>query len=105
MAGKLTAIGVRALVKPGRYTDGDGLHLYVKAPDRRAWVLRYMRSGKSRDMGLGAYPSTTLAEARERAADARKHIRAGDTLWRCVRPSRARKSPPCNRPSGGPPES
>jgi integrase len=78
MAGKLTAIGVRALVKPGRYTDGDGLHLYVKDADRRAWVLRYMRSGKSRDMGLGAYPSTTLAEARERAADARKHIRAGD---------------------------
>ncbi len=78
MAGKLTAIGVRALVKPGRYTDGDGLHLYVKGADRRAWVLRYMRSGKSRDMGLGAYPATTLAEARERAADARKHIRAGD---------------------------
>jgi len=78
MAGKLTAIGVRALVKPGRYTDGDGLHLYVKVGERRAWVLRYMRSGKTRDMGLGAYPAITLAEARERASDARKHIRAGD---------------------------
>ncbi len=78
MAGRLTAIGVRALVKPGRYTDGEGLHLYVKDADRRAWVLRYTRSGKSRDMGLGAYPATTLAEARERASDARKHLRAGD---------------------------
>ncbi|MGI4940412.1 MAG: tyrosine-type recombinase/integrase [Janthinobacterium lividum] len=78
MAGKLTAVGVRALAKPGRYTDGEGLHLYVKDAERRAWVLRYSRSGKSRDMGLGAYPATSLAEARAKAAEARKHIRAGD---------------------------
>lgn len=78
MAGKLTAVAVRALVTPGRYTDGEGLHLYVKAADRRAWVLRYTRLGKTRDMGLGVYPATSLAEAREKATDARKHLRAGD---------------------------
>ncbi|MCK8788114.1 integrase arm-type DNA-binding domain-containing protein [Roseomonas sp. NAR14] len=77
MAGKLTAMGVRALNKPGRYGDGGGLHLYVKDAARRTWVLRYMRDGKSRDMGLGAYPAVSLAEAREKADAARKLIRDG----------------------------
>lgn len=77
MAGKLTATGVRSLVAPGRYTDGDGLHLYVRSPEQRAWVLRYMVAGRSRDMGLGAYPATTLAEAREGVVEARKLLRQG----------------------------
>ena len=75
--GKLTAIGVRAATKPGRYGDGDGLHLHVRAAGQRAWVLRYMRDGRSRDMGLGPYPEVTLAEAREKASAARKQVRAG----------------------------
>ena len=77
LMGKLTAAAVRGLVKPGRYTDGGGLHLYVKDAERRAWVLRFMRAGKSRDMGLGPYPDVQLAEAREKAATARKLIREG----------------------------
>lgn len=77
MSGKLTAVGVKGQLKPGRHTDGGGLHLYVKDSGRRTWVLRFMRAGKSRDMGLGAYPDVSLAEARERAAIARKLIRAG----------------------------
>ncbi len=77
MAGKLTATGVKALVAPGRYTDGDGLHLYVRSPEQRAWVLRYMVAGRSRDMGLGAYPATTLSEAREGVVEARKLLRQG----------------------------
>ncbi|MGI4977206.1 MAG: tyrosine-type recombinase/integrase [Janthinobacterium lividum] len=77
MSGKLTAVGVKGQLKPGRHTDGGGLHLYVKDTDRRTWVLRFMRAGKSRDMGLGAFPEVSLAEAREKAATARKLIRAG----------------------------
>jgi len=77
MSGKLTAVSVKGQLKPGRHTDGGGLHLYVKDTDCRTWVLRFMRAGKSRDMGLGAYPEVPLAEARERAAAARKLIRAG----------------------------
>ncbi|MBV8524062.1 MAG: integrase arm-type DNA-binding domain-containing protein [Acetobacteraceae bacterium] len=78
MAGKLTALRVKALVKPGRYTDGAGLHLHVRSAAKRAWVLRYMRHGRSRDMGLGPYPEVSLAEARERAASARKLLRYGE---------------------------
>ena len=64
-------------MRPGRYTDGGGLHLHVRDARRRAWVLRYMRHGRSRDMGLGPYPEVSLAEARERAASARKLLRDG----------------------------
>ena len=89
--GKLTVIEIKALTTPGRYTDGDGLHLHVRSAKlrkpagdgspgliiRRAWVFRYMRQGKVRDMGLGAFPKTTLAQARQKALEARKSIEAG----------------------------
>lgn len=74
MGGQLTAIGAKALIKPGRYTDGQGLHLYVQSPTRRTWVLRYMVAGKSRDMGLGSFPAVSLAKAREKATAARALI-------------------------------
>jgi Arm DNA-binding domain len=77
VGGKLTAVTVKALVKPGRHTDGGGLHLHIRGPDKRAWVLRYMLRGKCRDMGLGPYPEVSLAQARERAAAARQLLRGG----------------------------
>ncbi len=77
MADKLTAVEVKAKVKPGRYTDGDGLHLHVRDAEHRAWVLRFMLHGKSRDMGFGPYPEVSLAQAREKAAAARKLLREG----------------------------
>ncbi len=89
--GKLTVIEIKALTTPGRYTDGDGLHLHVRSAKlrkpagdgspgviiRRAWVFRYMRQGKVQDMGLGAFPKTTLAQARQKALQARKSIEGG----------------------------
>lgn len=77
MAGKLTALGVKGLTKPGRYSDGDGLHLYIGAAGRRSWVLRYRFGAKRRDMGLGDYPGVSLKEARDRAEAARAHLKAG----------------------------
>ena len=75
--GKLTVIGIKGLTSPGRYTDGNGLHLHVRTPDRRAWVFRFMRQGKVRDMGLGAFPDTTLAQARQKTQEARAVIKDG----------------------------
>lgn len=75
--GKLTVIEIKNLVKPGRYTDGEGLHLHVRTPDRRAWVFRYMRQGKVRDMGLGPFPRITLAAARQKSRDARLIVENG----------------------------
>jgi integrase len=40
-------------------------------------LFRFTHAGKAREMGLGPFPDVTLAEARERAAEARKQIRDG----------------------------
>jgi len=77
--GKLAAAKLRHL-GPGRHGDGDGLHLLVKpgkAPGTGAWVLRYQVAGRVKDMGLGAYPVVSLAEARTKAAEARSQAKAG----------------------------
>ena len=76
MAGKLTAAGLRGLVKPGAYADGEGLYLRVRGPDARAWAFRWKRAGKQHWQGLGAFPAVSLAEAREAAAEARKALAA-----------------------------
>ncbi len=63
--------------KQGRYGDGRGLYLYVKASGSRSWVLRFQVQGRRRDLGLGAYPEVSLALARERASEARTLIAIG----------------------------
>jgi integrase len=62
---------------PGRYSDGTvkGLMLVVRPGGSRAWVLRYQRGGRRRDMGLGPYPEIGLADAREKALDARRLVK------------------------------
>ena len=77
MAGRLTAAALRGLVKPGAYSDGEGLYLRVRGPDARAWAFRYKQAGKQHWQGLGAFPAVSLAEAREAAASARKALAGG----------------------------
>jgi integrase len=74
--GSLTAIGVRN-AKPGRHGDGSGLYLLVKNSGSRSWLLRVQRDGKRRDIGLGSIAALNLAEAREKAAELRKHALNG----------------------------
>lgn len=78
--GNLTAKTIEKLVKDGTskmHNDGDGLYLRVKSPGSASWLYRYRTNGKLRDMGLGAYPAVTLAEARDLATDARKLAKTG----------------------------
>ena len=75
--GKLTALGVKAAKKPGKYYDGSGLVLVVKASGARSWIVRLQFNGKRRDFGLGSAKDVSLAEARELAADLRKKVRGG----------------------------
>ena len=80
-AAGLTAAKVRT-AKPGRYGDGGGLYLLVRAPEGRFWVFRYTMPGaKMREVGLGRAGSgagaVALAEARERAADLQRSVKAG----------------------------
>jgi hypothetical protein len=75
---KLTAAEVRGLIKkPGKYGDGNGLTLVVATAERGSWVFRYMLKGRAREMSLGNAERVSLAEARERAVDARKLLRSG----------------------------
>ena len=63
--------------EPGKHGDGRGLFLFVKPTGARSWVLRYQLNGRRRDFGLGAYPEVTLANAREKALEARRLISEG----------------------------
>lgn len=74
---KLTAIGVKALCKPGRYADGGGLYLVVDPSGAKRWVSRILVHGVRRDIGLGGITTTPLAEAREKALEIRKVARNG----------------------------
>ncbi|WP_298128256.1 site-specific integrase [Brevundimonas sp.] len=74
--GKLTANEVKAnLGKPGTYQDGDGLFLKVDRRGGASWTVRVQHQGKRRDIGLGSASLVTLANARAKAADARRAIR------------------------------
>lgn len=75
--GKMTVLSVKAAKKPGRYQDGDGLMLVVKASGSRSWQVRLQVDGKRRDFGLGSANSVTLAGVRERADVIRKQYRSG----------------------------
>jgi len=46
---------------------GDGLYMQVAAGGTKAWILRYMRAGRARKMGLGPFPILSLVEARQKA--------------------------------------
>lgn len=62
---------------PGMHHDGDGLMLVVKPGGARSWILRYQLAGRRRGMGLGRWPETSLARAREKALAARQRIKDG----------------------------
>ncbi|EJM06838.1 Integrase [Pseudomonas sp. GM102] len=76
----LTTKAVEKIVRtglPGMTNDGDGLYLRVGPTGGASWLFRYKLSGKSRYMGLGKHPETSLAAAREKASDARRLSRSG----------------------------
>ena len=74
---KLSAAKVKALRETGRYGDGGGLYLVVRASGSKSWVLRSVLDGRRRDLGLGGYPATGLAQARAKALDLKSAIAGG----------------------------
>ncbi len=75
--GKLTAMGVKNLVEPGRYSDGEGLILKLAGKGKGSWIVRIQANGKRRDIGLGPLSELPLADAREAARALRKEVKAG----------------------------
>lgn len=74
---KLSARTVTTLTKPGRHGDGDGLYLVIDPSGARRWLFLFRWQGKLKEMGLGGVSTVSLAEARDKAADARKQVKAG----------------------------
>ncbi|MGX9855759.1 tyrosine-type recombinase/integrase [Limimaricola variabilis] len=62
MKNKLTATGIKR-VAPGKLHDGGGLMLN-KTGDTGKWVYRYSHLKRRREMGLGSWPTVSLADAR-----------------------------------------
>ena len=75
--GKLTALSVRSLSRPGRHGDGDGLYLYISRSGAKSWVQRIVVDGQRRDIGLGAYPDISVANARSIAHENRTAVAEG----------------------------
>ncbi|MBU6368336.1 MAG: integrase arm-type DNA-binding domain-containing protein [Burkholderiales bacterium] len=79
LATEMGALTISRVKKPGLYFVGfvTGLALQVKGTGSKSWILRSVIGGRRRDMGLGAYPSVSLALARQKASEARELIRQG----------------------------
>jgi integrase len=81
----LTALDVTRVREPGMHLDGLGLYLQVVAAPTaddprhvsKSWIFRYALKGKPRKMGLGSVHDVSLAQARAKAADARKQAKDG----------------------------
>ena len=65
-------------IKPYKIADGEGLFLFITASGSKYWRLKYFFGGKEKLLALGVYPDITLADARDRRAQARKLIAAGN---------------------------
>ncbi len=63
--------------KPYKLTDGEGLHLEVTTNGSKLWRLRYRLHGKESVYSIGKYPGVSLAQARERRAEAKGLISQG----------------------------
>lgn len=83
--GKLTARKVET-APAGKHADGDGLYLFVDRKGGRSWWFLFSWQGRRPEMAIGRFPDMALAEAREKAAEARKMVRSG------VNPIEARRA-------------
>ncbi|MBF5006984.1 tyrosine-type recombinase/integrase [Diaphorobacter caeni] len=83
---EMTAIEVARLREDGDHSVGgvSGLYLQIIGASR-CWMLRYTHLGKRKRMGLGIYPTISLAVARDSARAAAALVQTG------IDPKRARE--------------
>ncbi|MBN2644615.1 MAG: integrase arm-type DNA-binding domain-containing protein [Desulfuromonadaceae bacterium] len=86
--GKLTATtlkNAKPQEKPYKLFDGHGLFIIIKPNGSRWWRFKYRFSGKQKEISMGVYPDTSLAQARKVCQEARERLAQG------IDPSQARK--------------
>jgi integrase len=74
---RLSAVTVASRKHTGYYADGGGLYLRVAPGGSKGWIFRFARRGRTRDAGLGSYPTVSLGMAREQAEQCRRLLTAG----------------------------
>ena len=75
--GRLSAVKVQNLKRPGYYADGSNLYFRVASGGTKGWIFRFAVGGRTRDMGLGAYPAVPLSQARQLAEECRQSLSRG----------------------------
>ena len=84
VAAELSAIEVRNLAHPSGKGNAlfavggvSGLYMQITPGGGRSWILRTTVGKARRDIGLGGFPTVTLAQARDKAREARDMIERG----------------------------
>ena len=72
------ARNAKSKARPYKISDGEGLFLVVMPSGSKYWRLRYFYAGKEKMLALGVYPEVSLADARDKRAQARKVLAAGN---------------------------
>lgn len=75
---RLSARAVETIGKPGMHADGGGLYLAVGASGSKSWRFIWRSSSKRSEMGLGSFPTISLASARTAAQEARSAVARGE---------------------------
>lgn len=84
VAAELSALEVRNLTHPSGKGNAlfavggvSGLYMQITPSGGRSWILRTTIGKARRDIGLGGFPTVTLAHARDKAREARDKIERG----------------------------
>jgi hypothetical protein len=67
----------KAKEKAYSLNDSGGLYLWITPSGGKLWRWAYRFEGKEKLMSLGKYPDVSLAQSRERHAEARKLLATG----------------------------
>src|ERR1043166_71877 len=81
---RLSPLQVKRLSQPGLHPDGANLYLSVSQSGAKSWRIIYVRNAKRVELGIGPLGTVSLAEARVKAAEARKLLQDGEDpkqLW------------------------
>ena len=73
--------------KPFKLADGGGLFLLVQPSGSKWWRYKYRFGGKEKLLALGAYPETSLLNARK------GHLQAREAWRRAMTPERPKEPP------------
>ncbi|MBE0552645.1 MAG: integrase arm-type DNA-binding domain-containing protein [Rhodobacteraceae bacterium] len=84
VAAELGPLDVKRLSHPGGKGNAmmpvggvAGLYLQLTPKGGRTWILRMQVGGRRRDIGLGGFPTVTLAQARDKARELRDKVECG----------------------------